>query len=587
MAYLVNQTNGTLLSTILDGQTDTVNSSLVLIGKQVVGYGEIQNENFVHLLENFSNASSPPNPLEGQLWWNSTANVMNTFDGTQWRPLTGFTSAATSPVNSYIGDQWWDTTNDQYKIYNGTGWVTVGPAYSKLDSKSGAIVENLYDTVGAKHTVINLYHNNSITAIVSRDAAFTPNVAIAGFSTVRPGISFTSQVNAIKFYGTATNADTVSNIAATQFLRNDTASVTNSRLSVQNQLFVGDALELNLSSDVSSNATVKNTVSNKNLSLNVSVGGQPTDALVVNGTTGLVTVASAPTTAFGVATKGYADYLVASLRADVTDATVGYIATNVAIVNNSIAALRANITAANVAIATIGSNYAPLASPTFTGVPLSTTPAHLDSSTKIATTAFIQGELAYYAKAADAGNAISDLNASLRAALAANVSAINANVAAVNANVTAANARIVSLQSVKANIDSPTFTGTVYAPTPASNSNNTEVATTEFVKSAVGSFSTTSIYSGTTSASVTNSAFSVKIGGSEKIAITSSGVTLNDTVPAGDSSTKIATTAFVQNASKFFTMTNGATKYQPVCYVSNSAPSNSTGNDGDIWFQYT
>jgi hypothetical protein len=36
--------------------------------------------------------------------------------------------------------------------------------------------------------------------------------------------------------------------------------------------------------------------------------------------------------------------------------------------------------------------YAPLASPTFTGVPLSTTPATRDNTTKIATTAFVLGE---------------------------------------------------------------------------------------------------------------------------------------------------------------------------------------------------
>ena len=159
MSYLVNKTNGELLVTILDGQTDTTHSSLVLIGKQVTGYGELQNENFLHILENFSNVVDPSHPLEGQLWWNSLQNTMNVYDGSAWRPVTGFTSSNVAPISNYIGDQWWDQTNDQYKIYNGTDWVTVGPAWSKLDSKSGALVENVYDTLGNKHTVIKVYHN--------------------------------------------------------------------------------------------------------------------------------------------------------------------------------------------------------------------------------------------------------------------------------------------------------------------------------------------------------------------------------------------------------------------------------------------
>ena len=52
MAYIINLTNGTQLASVEDGTIDQ-STTLKLVGKNYAGYGEIQNENFVHLLENF------------------------------------------------------------------------------------------------------------------------------------------------------------------------------------------------------------------------------------------------------------------------------------------------------------------------------------------------------------------------------------------------------------------------------------------------------------------------------------------------------------------------------------------------------
>ena len=52
MAYTVNKTTGTVLTTISDGTIDTT-TNLTLIGKNYAGYGEFLNENLVKLLENF------------------------------------------------------------------------------------------------------------------------------------------------------------------------------------------------------------------------------------------------------------------------------------------------------------------------------------------------------------------------------------------------------------------------------------------------------------------------------------------------------------------------------------------------------
>ena len=76
MAYTINLTNGTIFATIADGTINT-SSSMTLIGKNYAGYGQFLDDNFVHLLENSSNSTAPSAPLTGQLWWNSTSNILN------------------------------------------------------------------------------------------------------------------------------------------------------------------------------------------------------------------------------------------------------------------------------------------------------------------------------------------------------------------------------------------------------------------------------------------------------------------------------------------------------------------------------
>ncbi len=488
MAYLVNKTDGTLLTTILDGQTDSTSSSIVLIGKQVTNYGEIQNEDFIHILENFSNSIDPANPLEGQLWWNKSTNVMNVFDGSQWRPVTGMTSGNTTPTNSYVGDQWWDTTNDQYKIWNGTQWTVVGPAFSKLDGVSGAIVETVYDTLANKHIIVSLYHNGNRTSIFSRDAEFTPNVALPGFTSIKTGASFSSEVDAIKFHGTATNADTLGNLTPGQFLRSDVDDTTTGSLTVKGQFNVGDNNELSAFSNGLGQVVLQNNSVNDDIIVKVNIANILTTAITVNGTTGLVTVRSAPTDSLGIATKGYTDSLVNVLRTD----TGNYLAANVLTLNNKIDGVQANVTGANVAIANLNTVKAPLNSPALTGVP--TTPT------------------------APAGTA------------------------------------------------------------------NTQVASTAFVASAISAFDTSKIYSSASTFVKTYTSNVQTVINNTVVSTAKSTGIETITQPAGDNSTKVSTTNYVDRAIKNFVI-NGS-NYQPTCYVSNLPPDNGVGSDGDFWFQY-
>jgi hypothetical protein len=195
VSYTINLSNGTTLvpGGLSDGTVDISHSSLVLIGKNYAGYGQFLNENFVKLLENFANTSSPSNPLKGQLWWDAANNILKVYSGTSWKISTGATS---SPFNSppgdlsaLGGDLWFDTTNGQLKVYSGTSWITVGPAATTAAGDTGAFPVIMSDTSSGGHIVIQLRFSGVVYAIFSKD---TFSSALTGFGTIKAGLNFST-----------------------------------------------------------------------------------------------------------------------------------------------------------------------------------------------------------------------------------------------------------------------------------------------------------------------------------------------------------------------------------------------------------
>lgn len=80
MSYIINNSRGNIVAIVPDGVINTANTSLALIGQSVTNYGTSQNENFVYLLENFAKSSPPLNPTLGQLWYNSSTDVISTYN---------------------------------------------------------------------------------------------------------------------------------------------------------------------------------------------------------------------------------------------------------------------------------------------------------------------------------------------------------------------------------------------------------------------------------------------------------------------------------------------------------------------------
>ena len=76
MAYTIVKSDGTVLTTIADGTINTTSTSLGLPGRNFAGWGQPFDTNFVRLTENFADNTPPPNPLRGQLWYNTNESTL-------------------------------------------------------------------------------------------------------------------------------------------------------------------------------------------------------------------------------------------------------------------------------------------------------------------------------------------------------------------------------------------------------------------------------------------------------------------------------------------------------------------------------
>ena len=118
MAYKINKTDGSLLTEIVDSTIDQTASDLTLIGKNVSGFGEFINENFIKLLENFAATSSPNNPIAGQLWYDTSQNRLKVYDGAGFRQGSGPIVSGAVPSNLVQGDLWIDSSENQLYFYS-------------------------------------------------------------------------------------------------------------------------------------------------------------------------------------------------------------------------------------------------------------------------------------------------------------------------------------------------------------------------------------------------------------------------------------------------------------------------------------
>lgn len=287
MSYKINTTDGRLLVDLVDGRIDNTTTNLNLIGRNVSGFGEFLNENFIKLAENFANSAAPSNPLTGQMWYDTSEQRLKVFNGTQFKPTDTTVVSANEPT-LLAGDIWIDTVGRQLYFSDGNGKVLAGPIYTTSQGETGFKIETLFDVSGNSKIVAKLLIANSTVAIISKEE-FTPSVAQNGFTgNIKAGFNISTLYSTFKFHGEAESAANLNDangdpFSTATFLKTTGDNVTTGTLYVKNNNGIrfgnnGDHLLRVASNTVFS----QNTLLNYNYSLQVTKNTGLVDALYVD-----------------------------------------------------------------------------------------------------------------------------------------------------------------------------------------------------------------------------------------------------------------------------------------------------------------
>ena len=216
MAYVITKTTGEQLAVISDGSIDQT-TSLTLIGKNYSNFGQIINENFVQLLENFANTKAPTNPTKGQLWYDSGNKALTVFNGSQFNNLPQIVSTKIRPTGQANGDFWFNTDEQKLYLFDGTAYNLIGPQFTGLSSSNAMVPAEIIDIDGISHYVLKHQIENIVSgdietvAITAADPFTTTN--IPGYSQIKRGINLFStgtsgeESNGVSYRGI--NGDTI------------------------------------------------------------------------------------------------------------------------------------------------------------------------------------------------------------------------------------------------------------------------------------------------------------------------------------------------------------------------------------------
>ena len=186
MSYIINKTDGSVLSTAVisngtlpDGTIDT-GIGVALIGRNYPNYGQVQNDNFVRLVENFADSAPPSQSLSalsiliGTIWYDTTIKKIRVYDGTNWNPASSTIVANATPTSANYtisaGDQWWDTVNNQLNSWTGNHWKLVGPdtaGMATLEAEIESNVASLNASIAQLRSNTGTYIDANVSALNS------------------------------------------------------------------------------------------------------------------------------------------------------------------------------------------------------------------------------------------------------------------------------------------------------------------------------------------------------------------------------------------------------------------------------------
>ena len=321
MSYTVNKTNSSASPNSYTVQDGVVNSQtdLSFIGKGYAGYGESIAENFLHLLENFSNTSAPTKPISGQLWYDATNNRLKVYSGSAFVPAGGNVPyESTAPSSLTRGDLWIDSDTGQLYFYDGASSILVGPP-SSTGTTNGFTFDAIFDSADVTQNITKLFNDGNLIAIISEDT-FTPKSTLTGFASVKKGITLSTAISDLKFQGTATDSDALAGVAAANYLTSNANDTTSGTLSVANDggVIVGTDSDITITVD-SSGGIISNTVQDTDITFKVNDAGSTVTVMTIDGSESNVGIGTTtPSTKLQVSGTTTSTAFAGPLTGDVT-----------------------------------------------------------------------------------------------------------------------------------------------------------------------------------------------------------------------------------------------------------------------------
>ena len=274
MAYQVDKFNGTFLTSVEDGTIDST-TDLRFVGKNYAGYGEVQNENFLHLLENFANTTQPPKSILGQIWYDSANKRLKFYNGAQYKVAGGAEVSITAPSGLSVGEFWWDSTAKQLYTYDGTQFILVGPEASPDLGTSSVVAQVVKDDLNNSHTILKLLAAGNCVAIINNDPAFnlsttvnpisgftSPNLIKKGITLASTNTSGVSQSDYV-YWGTASNALRLGGVLASDYIQKGSV-IFDSEISFKDPGFnLGDGNDLRIRVENSDEVIIENRLGNE------------------------------------------------------------------------------------------------------------------------------------------------------------------------------------------------------------------------------------------------------------------------------------------------------------------------------------
>jgi hypothetical protein len=273
MAYKVDKFNGAFLVNVNDGTIDTT-TDLRFVGKNYAGYGEVQNENFLHLMENFANTTPPPKAVDGQIWYDSANKKLKFYDGNKFKFANGAETADTAPSGLQVGEFWWDTSAQQLYTWSGTDFILVGPEASPdlgASSVQAITVKDDVSPVPNNYSIVQIISAGKVMAIISREA-FTLNPTINpidGFTAIKKGITLVNTNNLGEssddhyYWGTASDANRLGQRPASDYLLKTDLTFTSSVSFKDPGFLLGDNNDLRIRVENGDEVIVENRLGNE------------------------------------------------------------------------------------------------------------------------------------------------------------------------------------------------------------------------------------------------------------------------------------------------------------------------------------